>query len=84
MFYKKLTDKRKNLKAKLKTGYLIQTEKLNRTMLRKDITRWSYKLYKTPEIVNITVTRYIIDKLAEKYSVKKTKYTMKEYTSVKK
>ena len=53
-------------------------------MLRKDITRWSYKLYKTPEIVNITVTRYIIDKLAEKYSVKKTKYTMKEYISVKK
>ena len=45
------------------------------------MTNWSYKLYKTTEIINDTIPSYKLDNLKERYSeslLKKTELTMKE------
>ena len=49
------------------------------------MTNWSYKLYKTTEIINDTIPSYKINNLKERYNesiLKKTELTMKENKGV--
>ena len=83
--YKNLLDKRKKVKPKYEIGDLIRTADLKKTFSKGDTTNWSYKLYKTTEIINDTIPAYKIDNLKERYNeslLKKTELTMKENDSV--
>ena len=83
--YKNLLDKRKKVKPKFQINDLVRVADLKKTFSKSDTTNWSYKLYKTTEIVNDTIPSYKINNLSERYNeslLKKTNLTMKENNSV--
>ena len=83
--YKNLLDKRKKVKPKFQINHLVRTADLKKTFSKSDTTNWSYKLYKTTEIINDTMPSYKIDNLLERFNeslLKKTNLTMKENNSV--
>ena len=83
--YKSLLDKRRKIKPKYEIGGLVRTADLKKTFSNGDTTNWSYKLYKTTEIINDTIPSYKIDILPERYNeslLKKTEITLKENNTV--
>ena len=66
--YKNLLDKRKKIKPKYEIGDLVRTADLRKTFSKGDTTNWSYKLYKTTEIINDTIPSYHIDNLKDRYN----------------
>ena len=83
--YKNLLDKRKKIKPKYEIDDLVRTADLKKTFSKSDTTNWSYKLYKSTEIVNDTIPSYKIDNLPERYNeslLKKTDLTLKENNTV--
>ena len=58
--YKNLSDKRKKIKPKYEIGDLVRKADLKKTFSKSDTTNWSFKLYKTTEIVNDTIPSYKI------------------------
>ena len=83
--YKNLLDKRKNVKPKFQINDLVRTADLKKTFSKGDTTNWSYKLYKSTEIIKDTIPTYKIDNLKERYNeslLKKTELTIKENNSV--
>ena len=83
--YKNLLDKRKKITPKFQINDLVRTADLKKTFSKGDTTNWSYKLYKSTEIINDTIPSYKIDNLSERYSeslLKKTELTMKENKDV--
>ena len=83
--YKNLLDKRKKVKPKFQINDLVRTADLKKTFSKGDTTNWSYRLYKTTEIINDTIPSYKIDNLKERYNeslLKKTELTMKENKDV--
>ena len=83
--YKNLLDKRKKVKPKFQINDLVRTADLKKTFSKGDTTNWSYKLYKTTEIINDTIPNYKIDNLKERYNeslLKKTELSMKENDNV--
>ena len=64
---------------------LVRVADLKRTFSKGDTTNWSYKLYKSTEIISDTIPSYKIDNLKERYNeslLKKTELTMKEKDGV--
>ena len=59
--YKNLLDKREKIKPKYEKGDLVRTADLKKTFSKGDTTNWSYKLYKTTEIINDTIPSYKIN-----------------------
>ena len=83
--YKNLLDKRKKVKPKFQINDLVRTADLKKTFSKRDITNWSYKLYKLTEIIKVTIPSYKMDNLKERYNeslLKKTELTIKENNSV--
>ena len=83
--YKNLLDKRKKIKPKFQTDYLVRVADLKKTFSKGDTTNWSYKLYKITEIINDTIPSYEINNLPERYNeslLKKTNLTLKENKDV--
>ena len=79
--YKNLLDKRKKIKPKFQINDLVRTADLKRTFSKGNTTNWSYKLYKTTEIISDTIPSYKNDNLSESNNeslLKKTDLTMKE------
>ena len=79
--YKNLIDKRKKLKPKNQVNDLVRTVDLKKTFSKRDTGNWSYKLYKTTEIVTDTIPSCHIDNLPERYNealLKKTELSMKK------
>ena len=66
--YKNLLDKRKKIKPKNEIGNLVRTADLKKTFSKGYTTNWSYKLYKTTEIIKDTVPSYHIGNLPERYN----------------
>ena len=65
--YKKLLDKWKKIKPKFQVNDLLRTTDLKRTFSKGDTTDWSYKWYKTTEIIIDTIPNYLIEKLIERF-----------------
>ena len=63
--YDNLLDKRKKIKPKFEVNNLVRTVDLKRTFSKRYTTNWSYKLYKTTEIINDAIPSYKIDNLEE-------------------
>ena len=83
--YKNLLDKRKKVEPKFQINDLVRTADLKKTFSKGDTTNWSYKLYKTTEIINDTIPSYRLDNLKERFNeslLKKTELTMKENNAV--
>ena len=83
--YKNLLHKRKKIKPKYEIGNLVRTADLKKTFSKRDMTNWSYKLYKITEIINDTIPSYRLHNLKERYNealLKKTELSMKENDSV--
>ena len=83
--YKNLSDKRKKLKSKFQINDLVRVADLKKTFSKGDKTNWSYKLYKTTEIINDTIPSYKIDNLSERYNeslLKKTELSLKQNKDV--
>ena len=83
--YKNLLDKRRKIKPKYQVNDLVRIADLKRTFSIGDTTNWSYKLYKSTEIINDTIPSYKINNLPERYNeslLKKTELTMKENKDV--
>ena len=83
--YKNLLDKHKKVTPKFQINNLVRTAGLQKTFSKGDTTNWSYKLYKTTEIINDTIPAYKIDNLPERYNeslLRKTELTLKENKSV--
>ena len=83
--YENLLDKRKKIKPKYEIGNLVRTADLKKTFSKGDTTIWSYKLYKTTEIIKDTIPSNHIDNLPERNNealLKKTELTMKENKDV--
>ena len=83
--YNNLLDKRRKLKPKFQLNHLVRTADLKKTFSKGDTTNWSYKLYKTTEIIIDTIPSYKIDNLKERYNeslLKKTELTLKENNGV--
>ena len=79
--YKNLLDKRKKITPKFQINDLVRTADSKKTFSKGDTTNWSYRLYKTTEIINDTVPSYKIENIPERYNeslLKKTELTMKE------
>ena len=66
--YKNLLDKRKRIKPKFQKNDLVRTADSKKTFSRGDTTNWSYKLYKSTEIINDTIPCYRLDNLPERYN----------------
>ena len=69
------------MKPKFQVNNLVRTANLKITFSQSDITNWSYKLYKTTEIIRDTIPSYKIDQLPEIYNeslLKKTELRMKK------
>ena len=66
--YENLLDKRNMVKPKFQINDLVRTADLKKTFSEGDTTYWSYKLYKTTEIVNDTRPCFKIDNLKERYN----------------
>ena len=80
-----MLDKRKKVTPKFQVNDLIRTVDIKKTFSKGDTTNWSYKLYKTTEIINDTIPSYRLDNLKERYNeslLKKTELTMKENKDV--
>ena len=83
--YKNLLDKPNKMEPKYQINDLVRTADLKKTFSKGDTTNWSYKLYKTTEIIKDTIPSYKIDNLKERYNEslqKKTELTVKENNSV--
>ena len=83
--YNSLLDKHKKTKPKFQVNDLVRTVDLKKTLSKGDTTNWSYKLYKSTEIINDTKAGYKIDNSKERYNEalsKKRKLTVKENNSV--
>ena len=83
--YKNLLDKRKKITPKFQINDFVRTADLKKTFSKGDTTNWSYKLYKTTEIINDTISSFKIDNLKERYNeslLEKTELTMKENKDV--
>ena len=83
--YKISLNKRKKIKPKYQINDLVRTADIKRTFSKVDTTNWTYKLYKTLEIINDTIPSYKIDDLKEGYNeslLKKTDLLMKENEDV--
>ena len=83
--YKNLLHKRKKITPKFQINDLVRTADLKKAFSKGDTNNWSYKLYKTTEIINDTKPSYPIDNLKERYNesiLKKTELSMKESNNV--
>ena len=83
--YKNLLDKPKEMKPEFQVNNLFRTANTKKTFSKGDTTIWSYKLYKTTEIINDTIPSSRIDNLKEKYNeslLKKTELALKENKNV--
>ena len=83
--YKNLLDKRKKVTPKFQVKDLVRTTDLKKTFSKGDMANWSYKLYKTSEIINDTIPSYRIDNIPERYNeslLKKTEFSMKQNDNV--
>ena len=83
--YKNLLDKRNKIKPKFQLNEFVRVADLKKTFSKGDTTNWSYKLYKSTELIIETIPSYRLDNLPERYNealLKKTKLTMKENNSV--
>ena len=81
--YQSLFDKRKKTKPKKEKVDLVRTADIKRTFWKRDLTNWSYKLYKITEITNDTLPSNckIAEKLGERINealLKKTELSMKK------
>ena len=79
-------DKRKKVTPKFQVNDLVRTANLKETFSKGDTTNWSYKLYKTTEIIIDTIPSYKIKNLPERYNeslLKKTELTMKDNDNAK-
>ena len=69
------------MKLKFQVNGLARVADLKRTFSKRNMTNFSYNLYKINQIINDTKPSYRIDNLPERYNEvlwKKTKLTMKE------
>ena len=66
--YKIILDKRKKITPNFQINDLVRTTDIKETFSKSDMTNWSYKLYKTTEIINNTIPSYRIDDLPERYN----------------
>ena len=84
--YNDLKDKRNKVKPKFQVNDLVRTANLrDKHFLKSDTTNWSYKLYKSTEINNDTISSFHIDLIKEIYKealLKKTNLKMKENRDV--
>ena len=80
--YNDLKDQRNKVKTKFQVNDLVRTADLrDERFLKSDTYNWSYKLYKSTEIINDTITGFHIDLLKERYNealLKKTNLTLKK------
>ena len=53
-------------KTKYQLNNLVRVADLKQTFSKRDTTNWSYKLYKTTEIVNDTIPGYKVENLPER------------------
>ena len=83
--YKSLLDKRKKINPKCQVNDLVRTTDLKKTFSKGDTTNWSYKWYKTTEILIDTKPSYEKNNLKEGHNealLKKTELTLNENDSV--
>ena len=66
LVYSNLLDKRKTPNLKFQVDDLIRTADLKKTFSKRDTTNWSYKLFKTTEILNDAIRSYHLDNLPER------------------
>ena len=64
--YNNLLDKRKKKKPKFQVDDLVRTANLEKMFSKGDTTNWSFKLYRTTEIINDTIAAYKINELTRK------------------
>ena len=79
--YNKLLDKRKRTNPKFQVNNLVRTADLNKTFSKGNTTKWLYKFCKNGEIINDSISSYIIDNIKEGYNealLKKTELSMKK------
>ena len=76
--YKNLLDKGKIMNPEFQINDLVRTADLKKMFSKSDLTNWSFRLYKTKEIINDTIPSYKIDKLPESHKedslLKKTEF----------
>ena len=83
--YKNLIDKRRKSQPKFQINNLVRRADSRKTFSKGDTTNWSYKLYKTTEIINDTIPSYKSDNLKERYKesiLEKTELSTKENDNV--
>ena len=83
--YQNLQDKGKKNIPKFQVNDLLQVADIKKTFSKADTTSWSYKFYKSTEIINETIPSYRFDRLQERYNealLRKTELTMKQNKEV--
>ena len=66
--YSSLQDERERPIPKFNLGDLVGTADIKRVFSKCDSTNYSYKVYKTTEIIHDTIPNYRIDYLPERYN----------------